>query len=59
MLTIERHEVKCLHCNGTYFRIDGQYRCPHCGMKYPDIELLSKVEIEIDLNQLTGEVTAI
>jgi Zn finger protein HypA/HybF involved in hydrogenase expression len=58
MLTIERHEVKCLHCNGKYFKHDGQDTCPHCGMRQPDLETIGKVEIEINLNQLTGEVTA-
>lgn len=59
MLTIERHEVKCGHCNGTYYKTEGQDTCPHCGVKYPDIHCIDKTEIVISMNQLTGEVTAI
>ena len=56
--TVDRHYVKCLHCNGEYFILGDSDGCPHCGMKQPDLMFMGKKEIEISINPLTGEVTA-
>lgn len=57
--TVDRHYVKCLHCNGEYFILgDNDNYCFHCGIKQPDLMFMGKTEIEISINPMTGEVTA-
>lgn len=57
----ELYHIKCLDCGGSYYTEDVCHKCPHCGVsRYgsADAQLLEKKEVEINLNQLTGEVTA-
>lgn len=56
----ELYHIMC-QCGGSYFTEEIYHKCPHCGAnRYgaDEAELLGKKEVEINLNQLTGEVTA-